>query len=70
MKIVHCLFTMETGGAQVLTVELLNEMCKSHNVSLIIINDKFNESLLEQLDRKVKIFLLIEKKVTGIPYQS
>lgn len=62
MKIVHCLFTMETGGAQVLTVELLNEMCKAHTVSLIIINNQFNQSLLNQLNKKVRIFFINRKQ--------
>jgi glycosyltransferase involved in cell wall biosynthesis len=62
MKIVHCLFTMETGGAQVLTVDLLNEMSGEHDVCLIIINNKFNRSLLEQLNRKVRIFYINRKE--------
>lgn len=56
MKIAHCLFTMETGGSQVLAVELMNEMCINHDVSLIIINNKWNNDLLKQLNNKVKIF--------------
>ncbi len=52
---------METGGAQVLTVELLNEMCKAHTVSLIIINNEFNQSLLNQLNKKIRIFFINRK---------
>lgn len=62
MKIVHCLFTMETGGAQVLTVELLNEMCRDHEVSLVIINNKFNKSLLDQLDKRVGVYFINRKE--------
>jgi glycosyltransferase involved in cell wall biosynthesis len=62
MKIIHCLFTMETGGAQVLAVSLLNEMCKTHNISLVIINNKFNESLLKQLNENIRIFYINRKE--------
>jgi len=56
MKIVHCLFTMELGGAQVLTVGLLNEMCKTNTVSLVILNNKWNDDLLRQLDSRIKVY--------------
>lgn len=62
MKIVHCLFSMETGGSQVLAVELLNEMCKQHTMSLVIINNEFNESLLKQLNKKIPIFYINRKQ--------
>lgn len=67
MKIIHCLFTMETGGAQVLTVELLNEMSKEHDVSLIIINNKFNQSLLTQLNGKISIFYINRREASRNP---
>lgn len=53
---------METGGAQVLAVSLLNELCDSQDVSLIIINNKFNKSLLKQLNKKIKIFYINRKE--------
>ena len=62
MKIAHCLFTFETGGAQVLSVDLLNEMCLKHEVSLIIINNKWNDELLKQLDKRVAIYYIGRKE--------
>lgn len=49
---------MELGGAQVLTVGLLNEMCRKNTVSLIILNNKWNVDLLSQLDGRIKIYYL------------
>jgi len=49
---------METGGAEVLTVQLLNESCFNHEVSLVIINKKWNPVLLNQLDRRVKVYYI------------
>ncbi len=62
MKIAHCLFTFETGGAQVLSVDLLNEMCIDNEVSLIIINNKWNDKLLKRLDKRVAIFYIGRKE--------
>ena len=58
MNIVHCFFTMETGGSQILAVDLLNEMCTDHNTSLIIVNNKFNKSLIDKLDNKTRVHYL------------
>ncbi len=62
MKIAHCLFTFETGGAQVLSVDLLNEMCIDNEVSLIIINNKWNDKLLKRLDKRVAVFYIGRKE--------
>lgn len=62
LKIVQCLFTFETGGAQVLALELLNEMCNYHDVYLIIINNKYNKSLLKQFDKRVKVIFINRKE--------
>ncbi len=62
MKIVHCLFTFETGGAQILSVDLLNKMCVDHEVSLIIINNKWSDNLLKQLDKRIAVFYIGRKE--------
>lgn len=66
MRIVHCLFTMEVGGAQVLVVDLLNEMCNQHDVSLIIVNT-WSEKLVEQLDKRVSIHYIKRKEGSRNP---
>jgi glycosyltransferase involved in cell wall biosynthesis len=68
MKITHCLFTMETGGSQILAVELLNELCAVHEVSLIIINNKYNERLLDQLDKRVSVYYINRKEGSKNPF--
>lgn len=67
MKIVHCLFTFKTGGAQVLSVDLLNEMCVQHEVSLIIVNNQWNDKLLKQLDKRVAVFYIGRKEGSKNP---
>jgi glycosyltransferase involved in cell wall biosynthesis len=58
MKITFCLFSMETGGAEILVVDLLNEISSEHNVSLIIINNRWNEQLLAKLRNTVKVYFI------------
>lgn len=58
MRITHCIFSMDTGGAEVLTVQLLNEACLEHDVSLIIINRKWNPVLINQLHKSVRVFYI------------
>ncbi|MDO3628849.1 glycosyltransferase family 4 protein [Mucilaginibacter sp. BT774] len=67
MKIVHCFFTMHTGGSQVLAIDMLNEMCKQHEVSLIVVNDQWNEKLLKRLSPLVKIYLINRKEGSRNP---
>lgn len=61
MKIIHCLFTMEAGGAQILAVGLLNEMSKHHDMELIILN-KWNNDLVKQLNPTIKIHYFNRKE--------
>ncbi len=66
MKIVHCLFSMEIGGAQILVVDLVNEMCLAHDVHLIVVNN-YNEKLIRQIDKRVKIHYMRRKEGSRNP---
>lgn len=68
LRIVHCLFTFETGGAQVLTVELLNEMSKAHDVSLVVINNQVNQALIRQLKPGIQVHYLNRKEGNPNPW--
>ncbi len=67
LKIVQCLFTFQMGGAQVLALELLNEMCSDHDVFLIIVNNAYSINLLKQLDKRVKVIFVNRKEGTRNP---
>lgn len=58
MKIFHLIFSLETGGAETMLVDIVNEQCKSENVSLIIINDKIDYNLFKTIDPKVRVIEL------------
>lgn len=68
LKIVHCLFTLATGGAQVLAVELLNEMSSTHDVSLVVINNKVNPALIAQLNPGIPVHYLNRKEGNPNPW--
>lgn len=55
MKIVHCFFTFEMGGAQILAVDLLNKMCPLHEMTLVVVNNICSQTLLDKLDKRVAV---------------
>ena len=62
MKILHSIFSFNTGGAETMLVDIINQQCKTESISLLIVNDKLNKSLLETIDKKVEVFLIGRKE--------
>ncbi len=58
---------METGGAQVLAIDLLNQFCVQHEVSLIVVNNECNKELMKQLDKRVAIHFINRKSGSRNP---
>lgn len=67
MKIVHCFFTLEMGGAQVLAMDLLNNMCTDHETHLIVVNDIVSEALINNLNPKVTVHRIQRKEGSRNP---
>ncbi len=67
MTIVHCIFTMETGGAQMLAVDILNGLVAEHSVHLIIVNNKFSKENLAQLNPGVQVHFIGRKEGSKNP---
>lgn len=67
MKIVHCFFTMRTGGAQLLAIDMLNRLCLSHETTLIIINHQWDEALLQTLNKQVVVYCIGRKESSRNP---
>ncbi|NEM97745.1 glycosyltransferase family 4 protein [Pontibacter burrus] len=68
MKIVHCVFSFNTGGAEMLIVDLINELCDEHDVSLVIVNSKWSESLMLQINKRAKIYFINRKEGSRNPF--
>ena len=58
MKIVHCIYSFNVGGAETMLIDILNEQIIRHHVTLIIVNDSYSQILLNQIDKRVKIIKL------------
>ncbi|MGY2134519.1 glycosyltransferase [Hymenobacter sp. HD11105] len=68
MKIVHCFFTFEMGGAQVLAVDLLNQMCPFHAMTLVVVNNIHSETLLAKLDKRVAVYKIDREEGSRNPW--
>ncbi|NDW17369.1 glycosyltransferase family 1 protein [Dysgonomonas sp. 216] len=56
MKIVHVIFSLKTGGSETMLVDIINEQVNSDNdLELIIINDEYENALVDKIDKRVKI---------------
>lgn len=67
MKIVHIIFDLNTGGAETMLVDIINEQVKTVSVTLIVVNNQINEKLLDQIDKKVKLILIGRKERSRNP---
>lgn len=61
MKIVHCIFTMVTGGAQMLVVDILNSLSNCNDVSLIIVNDYYDSDVIKMLNSNINVCIIKRK---------
>jgi len=55
MKVVHIIFSFNTGGAELMLLDIINEQCKKENIYLIIVNDSYDNEILKNIDKKVEI---------------
>jgi glycosyltransferase involved in cell wall biosynthesis len=67
MKIIHVIYSFRAGGAENLIVDLVNYQVLSNKVSLIIINDEFNNNLLKTINHNVDIILIKRQKSSKNP---
>lgn len=62
MRIIHCIYSFNTGGSETMLVDILNQQCKTEEVSLIIINESYTETLFNRIDSRVNIIKLNRKE--------
>lgn len=64
MKILYLLFSFTTGGTERLVCDICNEMvARQHDVHLYVVNDLYDQSMLDGLDPKVQV--LLQKRPAG-----
>lgn len=62
MKIVHVFWAMLNGGIENMLVDIINIQIINNEVSIIIINDLIDKSIVDRLDGKCKLICLGRKK--------
>lgn len=67
MKIVHVIFSLNTGGTETMLVDIINEQSKTKEVYLIIVNNVFNDRLIKKINKKVTIYFLKRKPASKNP---
>lgn len=68
MNIVHCIYSFNTGGAETMLIDIVNEQVVSHRVTLIIVNDVYSQYLLDRIDSRVKLIKLGRKERSWNPW--
>lgn len=64
MKILYLLYSFTTGGTERLVCDICNQMDKrGHDVHLYIVNDLYNQEMLNGLNSGISVFL--QKRQTG-----
>lgn len=58
MKVVHLIFSFNTGGSETMLVDIVDEQINQAEISLIIINKKYNIELIHKIDKRVNVFFI------------
>jgi len=67
MKIVHIIFSLNTGGAETMLVDIINEQVKKEKVAIIIINDSINNANLNKINKDIDIVFIGRKEGSKNP---
>lgn len=62
MRILHLIYSFNTGGAERMVIALANSQITHHQVGLCIINDLYSPDLLSELDDRIRLFRVDRKK--------
>jgi glycosyltransferase involved in cell wall biosynthesis len=68
MKIAHIFYSLEFGGVETLLVNISNwQISQNYEVTIILINNNYEESLIEQLGNKINVILLKRNPLSKNP---
>src|ERR1700754_2353817 len=57
-RIVHLIFTLESGGAENMLVDIANEQASLADVTVILINKKYSMDLISRISQNVHFYSL------------
>lgn len=55
MRIAHLLWSFTTGGIETMLVDIANEHVKTDSVTIFIVNDRIDNTLLSKLDKRINV---------------
>jgi len=67
MRILHIIFAFNIGGSESMLVDIGNHQIELAEVEIIIINNSYNQDLLNKIDSRVKVHLLNRKEGSKNP---
>jgi glycosyltransferase involved in cell wall biosynthesis len=67
MKICHIIFSFNTGGAETMLVDIVNEQVRTETVTLIIVNSIVNETIVNNINPNVRIVKINRKPSSRNP---
>lgn len=68
INIVHVIFVMRVGGAENMLTDLVNEQVKTANVSIIVVNSKIDQILIDRLSPAVKVYYAERNEQSRNPF--
>ena len=69
MKLLQMVWGMENGGAENMLADIINTQVCTDDVSLLVINDMLDSSILERINKKCK-FIFLRRKVKSKNFKS
>lgn len=67
MKIAHIQWAMTSGGIENMLADIVNEQSKIHDVVLYVINDVYDQFVLDKISSRVRVVLIGRKPGTRNP---
>ena len=67
MRIVHCIWSFCTGGAETMLIDIANEQAKTQQVYVVIVNDLYEQYLIDRLSSEVKVIFIRRKSGSRSP---
>lgn len=55
MKIMHLIYSLNSGGSENMLVDIVNEQVNMAKVSIVIINKVYNQALVEKVDKRINL---------------
>lgn len=68
MHIIHLTWSLQLGGLETMLVNIINEQICKEQVSLIIINDSNDDTLVKKIDSRIKTYFLNRRIKSHNPF--